>query len=673
MPERNLLSERAFENGTNLVLAPCGAAQPDAGPARPRSTFWFGFWLAVALALTKAFQLGWPVFSPIGLAYYVHDWAVIVHGDVLFAIGVAAVAQVGVVLAARRPRLERAIWAALLLVSMLSIAYAVVSVQIFDYLRQPLTYPLIYLAGDIKNFRSSLGTYARAPLITAMLAAPVLYLVAAASTHRWIQPRRTVWFRIGQGLGVLALVAYVMLSRQVVAGPWSDRDDHRIAENSHWVLVSSCLIELLGGRSVRMDEQFDPADLEDFQVAAERRSGDPPPVELTHRPRNVIVVVLESVPTQHLSVYGSRYPTTPRLEAEAKHALIVENFYCHVGLTANAMVTLVLSVYPGLTWKEYTVEYPELPGVTLPQLLRPRGYRTAFLHSGDLEYVSQNRFLANRGFDDLWDLEEVAGGQRLFSWGAEDRTLMDGILRWIDQDRARPFYVLSWTIQTHHPYALSNDQEEVNFFADEPPPPGDDYHLNLYLNCLTEMDRQLGRLFDGLHERGLADDTLVVITGDHGEAFGHPHGSTYGHGGRLYQENVNVPLILWNPKMFAPGRRVDTVGGQVDLNPTVAHLLDVAPSETWQGRSLFDPLRPPRAYFYAANEDYLFGVREQNLKYVFNASRGRDELYDLSRDPAEQTNLARDHPDRCQRLRQRLAAWVDYEGRHFGRLSGSAE
>ena len=126
--------------------------------------------------------------------------------------------------------------------------------------------------------------------------------------------------------------------------------------------------------------------------------------------------------------------------------------------------------------------------------------------------------------------------------------------------------------------------------------------------------------------------------------------------------------MLWNPKLFPRGRHTDTVGSHVDLNPTVAQLLGLPPAPSWQGRSLFDPTRPPRAYFYAANDDYLLGVRDGKWKYIYNVTRGKDELYDLSKDPTEQVNLAHDHRDLCRQLRRRLAAWRDHTGRQLARL-----
>ena len=113
------------------------------------------------------------------------------------------------------------------------------------------------------------------------------------------------------------------------------------------------------------------------------------------------------------------------------------------------------------------------------------------------------------------------------------------------------------------------------------------------------------------------------------------------------------------------GQRTDTVGSQIDLNPTVLHLLGIDPPGVWQGHSLFLPDRPPRAYFYAANDDYLLGVRDGKWKYIYDVTRGKDELYDLSKDPTEQVNLAREQRDLCRQLRRRLAAWRDHAGRQL--------
>jgi arylsulfatase A-like enzyme len=177
---------------------------------------------------------------------------------------------------------------------------------------------------------------------------------------------------------------------------------------------------------------------------------------------------------------------------------------------------------------------------------------------------------------------------------------------------------------------------------------------------LFQLDQHLSDLFRALRERALAEDTLVVITADHGEAFGGSHGQR-GHGFTAYQEDINVPLILWNPRLFPGGDRIDTVGGLVDLSATIADLLGIQPSKDWQGHSMLDPERPQRAYSLASIGEYLFGVRDGKWKYTFEATSGREFLTDLTVDPHELRNFADAEPDICRQLRHRVAAWMDFE------------
>jgi arylsulfatase A-like enzyme len=175
------------------------------------------------------------------------------------------------------------------------------------------------------------------------------------------------------------------------------------------------------------------------------------------------------------------------------------------------------------------------------------------------------------------------------------------------------------------------------------------------------MDRQLGRLFDGLRERGLDDDVIVVITGDHGEAFGDPHGN-WGHTGKIYEEDVNVPLIVWSPRLFQHPARSDAIGAHVDLNPTVLDLLGLSCPPDWQGRSLFSQHRRDRAYFFGLLDSILLGVREGDHKYIYDVTSGHERLFNVKIDPQEQQNIAHRHPGHSQRLRQRLSAWTSSEG-----------
>jgi arylsulfatase A-like enzyme len=136
----------------------------------------------------------------------------------------------------------------------------------------------------------------------------------------------------------------------------------------------------------------------------------------------------------------------------------------------------------------------------------------------------------------------------------------------------------------------------------------------------------------------------------------------------VYEEDVSVPLMVWSPRTFKTPVRSKTVASHVDLAPTIAELIGVPAAPDWIGRSLFDDRHPHRAYFYVAEDHFRLAVREANWKYIYSVRDGRDELYDLDADPLEQHNVAEDHPARCDRLRQRLAAWTEANRRQYERV-----
>ncbi|MDB5291051.1 MAG: hypothetical protein JWL69_2292 [Phycisphaerales bacterium] len=617
--------------------------------------------LFAALAVAKAFAYGswmWGSFR------FPLKWAIVSYHDFLFVLGWAAAGFAIIYAARRRPRLQKTLRRAFLAGSAALAFYGTANVWVYGAIRMPLTYPLLMMAGDAADVRSSITHYMTFRVIAALVGAPLLYLVAAGSLSRrqWLGRRRA--------LAVLALITCVYLpvgaygyGRWYAGGP-----DDALAQNPHWALLRSC-VERWRGEGASALRDVGPRTFRDeFQPAGARpvrRSVAP----RTPRIKNVIVVVMESTSTQFLGVYGSKYPTTPSLSAEAENSLIFRNFYSNAGYTAHAMMPLVLSLYPGTGWKIYPVSCPQIPGTSAAEVFHERGYRTAFMTPAYLDFQGIRSFYDNRGFDAVVGGEEFESegvGSPVSSWGMDDPPMFGHMIDWIDRAPGKPFYILAWTQQTHHPYTLAPYQHATELA--EGPPGERTRMLNDYLNAIHIADEQLGRLFAALRQRNLADETLVVITGDHGEAFGFPHPWMF-HGTALYQESVNVPCIFWNPGLFGKwNHHSDTVGAHIDLNPTILDLLDIPLPENWQGASLFDPDRPDRCYFSCNTGNLLQGLREENWKFVYNVTLAREELYDLTSDPAEQTNLAAQEPSRSKTYRERLAAWARFEREHLGKL-----
>ena len=610
-------------------------------------------WLAIVLTVSKGFSLGRPRDY-----WWLLDLSMASFGDVFFALCLGTVANLVLQAAGRRPAIASGLRPAFVGLCVFCAFYSVIAAGVFNYFGRPLSYNLLKLVHGVAAVESSILDRLTLPVTVALIGVPGGYY---ALTRRLARTLKAPVFLVAMLLAWSAFGCWQYHQR-----PKPYFMPH-LSVNPHIELVRSTWNEVTGFRKPSLRIDYPREYQNEFKPRAWRqatvRREYPQVVSSEAPPKNVIVIVLESVGTKYLSLYGSSYNTTPALVEEAAHALVFENFYAHVPYTFCSFMALNFSIYPGMPWRYAPGEtFARDGGRPLPQtlasVLKQRGARTAYLSNGDLEWAGMSYVLENQGYDTIEDYRAM-GGASLTSWGAEDRLLFERLIRFIDEKPGQPFYAFCWTDQSHDPYELGPTLKEIDFFGDQVPARHAD-DLSRYLNVLRQVDLHLADLFRALRDRGLAEDTLVVITGDHGEAFSDPHDQR-GHGFTAYQEDVNVPLIFWNPRLFSGGQRLDTIGGHVDLSATVAELLGIQPSGEWQGHSLFDPARPKRAYYLASIGEYLFGVRDGKWKYTFEATSGREFLTDLTVDPHELKNCADSEPDVCRKLRHRVAAWVDFE------------
>jgi arylsulfatase A-like enzyme len=209
-----------------------------------------------------------------------------------------------------------------------------------------------------------------------------------------------------------------------------------------------------------------------------------------------------------------------------------------------------------------------------------------------------------------------------------------------------------WTYQSHYPYFPSG--ESLNFKTGN-------FSKEKYLNSIRNADKTLQMLVEGLIKRNLLKSTLIVILGDHGEAFG-KHNQT-GHAGGIYEENLHIPFILINPELFK-GERLSVLGGISDIAPTILSILQKEIPEVWQGENLFSENRRKRLYFFSPFSDYLFGFRENNLKFIYNATTGKHLLFDLATDPLELSDISKNHAEYVKEAKSVLNEWIRYQGEY---------
>ena len=180
-------------------------------------------------------------------------------------------------------------------------------------------------------------------------------------------------------------------------------------------------------------------------------------------------------------------------------------------------------------------------------------------------------------------------------------------------------------------------------------------------------DQHLGRLLAALRERGRYDDTLIVFTADHGEAFSERGDPWIGHTRTLYQEAIHVPLLIKLPRSAGAGTAVDATVGLIDLVPSLLEILGLEPPDghRFDGRTL--PLADPQALRALAERPvfsettargrWLQSVVRGRFKLIFDRKRGRMSLFDLAQDPGERRDLAADSPPELRELARELRAW----------------
>jgi arylsulfatase A-like enzyme len=390
------------------------------------------------------------------------------------------------------------------------------------------------------------------------------------------------------------------------------------------------------------------------------------------RAKGVLLISIDTLRRDHVSVYGCRRPTTPRFDALAQAGALFDDAVSTSSWTLPAHLSLMTSADPaehGGTDMGHAFNHRP---PTLAALLRKAGFATHAVTSH--LYVS-----AVYGLDDGFDSLD-------FHQDRKATDVADRAISLLDRVGDRPFFVFLHFYDPHwhydpppqtrklfeRPYSGSVTGFWQDFSKREPSSvtPQDLEHLiDLYDGEIRYADDEVGRVLDHLRLRGLERGTLVAVTSDHGEEF-LEHGS-WEHQKTLYEEVIRIPMVL-----SGPGVAVRHEAAQVsllDLAPTILAWAGVA-APPQRGRSLLSPLAPREAY--GETQHTLDGTRKLFLragaaswKTILSLPRDgsdktvREEWYDLSGDPGERRDAA-PRADRAEELRRRaLARFAEDRGR----------
>lgn len=418
----------------------------------------------------------------------------------------------------------------------------------------------------------------------------------------------------------------------------------------------------LSGRTVRLEFSTSATSASEEPLLGGAIWGNPQiqvPSPRDGRP-NIILVSLDTLRADFVDAEYEGLPLTPSLDARIARGTLFTHAMTTFPSTTASHASLMTSTYR----VEHGTHHPgiriarNLP--TLAEVLADHGYETAAFTENAM--IAAQRGFA-RGFDDYDENNRWTTKGRSSSVGET----IERATGWLERNRGTSFFLFVHTYEVHSPY-VPPDRFAIAVRR-QGPDAGMLRTRDRYAGEVRYADSALEKLFATLSRLHLAEDTVVIVTSDHGEEFGE-HGGL-GHSKHLYDEVMRVPLVFWGPGRIPGGQRIEGPVSLVDIAPTVLELAGIEIPEGFRGEGL-TPLieeggrRGDPIVFgeHIAKDGTLFLVaRSPTHKWIARQTdQGAEmvEIFDLRADPEEQTNIIGEEALRQEGLvyLTRLRSWA---------------
>lgn len=399
-----------------------------------------------------------------------------------------------------------------------------------------------------------------------------------------------------------------------------------------------------------------------------------------NRELNILLITVDTLRADHVGCYGYMRDTTPHIDRLAQEGVRFANAITTMPTTLPAHCSIMTSKYPRehRVLKNGHVLHESFQ--TLAEILRDHGYKTAAFVGAS---VLDKAFGLNQGFDTYDDSNDECDDASL----PEEKDVVHGnddaegsgkfqliaeqvnqkVFDWLGHNQSSKFFLWVHYFDPHSPYNPPSGYENL-FPADrgyqewlktKGVNPVDRNRLrmiSLYDGEILYTDKQIGLLLDTLSGMGIMENTLIILTSDHGEGLWEHNWR--GHGLYLYEEAVSVPLIIRFPALLYSNLTVHSQVGSIDIFPTIMDITDMTTRESLSGHSLMPYIlnndRQRERYFFIERRHYdedqtsedmktltsgeKYALRTNGCKFIY-ATKQDNEFYDLSRDPEELDNI----------------------------------
>lgn len=409
------------------------------------------------------------------------------------------------------------------------------------------------------------------------------------------------------------------------------------------------------------------------------------PGQLKKDAPNVLLITIDTLRADHVSRYGYARETTPNIDALGNRGAVFTNAKGQATATIPSVVSIFTSRYPddtGSLGNGLPLRDPKI--VTLTQILRDHGYRTGAVVSN---FLLQKGCGLERGFedyDDYFPSHELNSEYLREKPPKVTTTIASDWLRKFQKER---FFLWVHYQGPHGPYTpaqpfdklflrknysnskrlilsdKSTERESIPLYQRLGNHTEVDYYIDNYDGETRATDYWIGEMLNEMKRLGLFDNTLILITADHGESLGEHHWY-FSHGQTSYEDEARVPLILYYPKLISEKSTIDIPVQGVDLMPTILDIVGLK-SKSLRGVSLLPAIRhetlPQRKYPLLGQSENGFdrALYEGDWKLIVNLKEPRtEELYNLHQDPGESVNLVQNEKERADTMRGILEKYM---------------
>lgn len=374
---------------------------------------------------------------------------------------------------------------------------------------------------------------------------------------------------------------------------------------------------------------------------------------------NVIIIAVDTLRADHTGCYGYPRNTSPNIERFAKDAVKFNKCYTPSPLTTPAFASMLSSLPPykhGAKRNGMSI-FDNVK--ILPGFLKEYGYYSgAFISTNVLK---KKLCSLDRGFDTYNEVFNKRRWLGILSAEGKAPKVNESVFKWLDRNSKKKFFLWVHYIEPHEPY-IYHKEFDFGYSQIIPSiyPKGSNFRkIKKYDTEIGYNDFYIGELIERLRKLGLYKDSLIIFMADHGESFGEHN--YYGHGRKLYNSCLHVPLIVKLPGNKNCNSVVDKNVSILDIAPTIFSLLDCPVPDEMEGKDLFESDRGRVLYFEAYKGKVLsrrgkdfqlkvkpirYGLLKGNSKLIFDNGF---ECYDINKDKFELNNIYK-NPDRKMKI-----------------------